>query len=89
MRPRVEQPVRVLILRDLADGPATVNDLEETIGVKRKNLRRYLKQLHEDEQIHIGDWEQKTGPALAVWFYGSGPNKRRPPCKYKRYGEAA
>ena len=85
MRPRKEQPVRTLILRDLSDGPATVRDLEESIGVDRKNLRPYLKDLHTEKLIHVCDWEQRTGPALPVYAAGPGVNRRRPKRKYKRY----
>jgi hypothetical protein len=83
MRPRAEQPIPKLILRDLELGPATVVDLEETVGINRKNLRPYLKMLHESEAIRVVGWEQKTGPALPV--YGiEGQVKKRPKVKYER-----
>ena len=86
MRPREEQPVIELILRDIEDGPATAKDLEESMGVNRRNIRPYIKILHQFKKIHIGGWEQRTGPALPVWFYGPGRDKPRPPKKYKRRG---
>ena len=84
MRPRKEQPVRALILRDLSDGPATVKELEVTIGVDRKNLRPYLKELRVENLIRVCGWEQRTGPALPVWELGSDPDKKRPKRRYKR-----
>lgn len=86
MRPREEQPVLELILRDLEDGPATLPELEESVRVHRRNLRHYLKLLHLFKKVHICGWEQRTGPALPVWSYGPGPDKMRPPTKHKRYG---
>ena len=84
MRPRPEQPVLPLILRDLALGPATVKDLEETIGIHRKNLRVYLKMLSETGVVKVVGWEQRTGPALPV--YGvEGSERQRPKRKYRRY----
>jgi hypothetical protein len=46
-----------------------------------RNLRVYLKDM---EGIYIGGWEQRTGPALPVWYLGNGKNKARPERKYKR-----
>ncbi len=70
-----------LIRRDLALGPATVHDLADAIGISVRNLRVYLKDM---EGIYIGGWEQRTGPALPVWYLGNGKNKARPERKYKR-----
>ena len=70
-----------LIRRDLALGPATVHDLSDAIGISVRNLRVYLKDM---EGIYIGGWEQRTGPALPVWYLGNGKNKARPERKYKR-----
>ena len=81
MRPRSEQPVPELIKRDLKLGPATVHDLADAIGISVRNLRVYLKEM---QGIHIGGWEQRTGPALPVWYLGNGKNKARPDRKYKR-----
>jgi AraC-like DNA-binding protein len=82
LRPRSEQPVPVLILRELETGPATIHDLAEVIGISKRNLREYLKQMI---GIHICGWEQRTGPALPVWCSGEGINKRKPNRRYKRY----
>ena len=70
-----------LIRRDLALGPATVHDLADAVGISVRNLRVYLKDM---EGIYIGGWEQRTGPALPVWYLGNGKNKARPERKYKR-----
>ena len=67
MRPRPEQSTTKLILRDLELGPATVNELEETIGVGRRNLRYYMGMLHELGAVKVVGWEQRTGPALPVY----------------------
>ena len=83
MRPRTEQPTLTLILRDLEIGPATVPDLEETLGINRRNLRPYMKLAQELHGVAIVGWEQRTGPALPV--YGFGEGKRRPRRKHKRY----
>ena len=81
MRPRSEQPIPELIKRDLKLGPATIHDLAETTGISTRNLRHYLKEM---SGIHIGGWEQRTGPALPVWHLGNGKDKARPERKYKR-----
>ncbi len=81
MRPRAEQPVIPLILRDLENGPATVHDLADAIGISVRNLRVYLKEM---QGIHIGGWEQRTGPALPVYYLGYKRNKPRPERKYRR-----
>ena len=86
MRPRAEQPVVALILRDLEFGPATVNELEGLLRIKRRNLRPYLVLLHEQRRVHISGWEQRTGPALPIWAAGRAPDKPRPPRKYTRRG---
>ena len=86
MRKRIEQPVVILILRDLEFGPATANELEAVTGITRKNIRPYLQYLHEQKLIRICDWIQRTGPALPVWALGSGKDKPRPPRKYVRRG---
>ena len=81
MRPRSEQPIPELIRRDLKSGPATVHDLADAVGISVRNLRHYLKDMN---GIYIGGWEQRTGPALPVWYLGNGKNKARPERKYKR-----
>ena len=84
MRPRAEQPVPTLILRDLALGPATSHELVEITGVALRNVQAYLKLMH-GQSIHIGGWEQRTGPALPVWHLGVAEDKPRPRRKYRRY----
>jgi hypothetical protein len=84
MRPRAEQPIPLLILRELAFGPSTNHELAETTGINLRNIRPYLKMM-QGEYIHIGGWEQRTGPALPVWHLGAGPDKPRPRRKYRRY----
>ena len=84
MRPRAEQPVVVLILRDLGFGPSTAVELEETLGIHRRNIREYLAMLSAQKRIHIGDWIQRTGPALPVWYLGEGRNRPRPKTIYRR-----
>ena len=86
MRPRAEQPVVELILRYLEFGPATVNELEGLLRIKRRNLRPYLVLLHAQKRIHISGWEQRTGPALPVWGAGNKKDKPRPPRRYVRRG---
>lgn len=85
MRPRPEQPINTLILRDLADGPATVVDLEQTISIHRRNLRYYMKILKDDKLVHISGWEQRTGPALPVFALGNKRDAPRPKQKHRRY----
>lgn len=78
MNPRHEQPTVTLILRDLQDGPSTVPELEDYLGIHRKNIRPYMKILHMNGWVHIDGWEQRTGPALPVYAYGPGKDKQRP-----------
>ena len=80
MRPRHEQPIPTLILRDLADGPATVHDLSEAVGIHIRNLRQYLRLLYANGCIRITGWEQRTGPALPVWAIrrNGAPDAPRP-----------
>lgn len=73
----------VLILRDLALGPAVNHDLADTTGIDIRNVRYYLKLLHAERKIRIGGWEQRTGPALPVWHLGSGRDAPRPPRQSK------
>lgn len=84
MLPREKQPVAKLILRDLEDGPATVKELKTVLGLCECNTRYYLRVLHKKKLIYIGGWEQRTGPALPVWYLGSKKDKPRPPRKYVR-----
>ena len=81
MRPRTEQPIPTLILRDLDDGPATVVDLEATIGINRRNLRPYLAMLKGEGLIRVAGWEQRTGPPLPIYDKGARPNVRKPKLK--------
>lgn len=81
MRPRAEQPIVKLILLDLAIGPATIHDLADAVGISIRNLRHYLKDM---EGVYIGGWEQRTGPALPVYYLGYKRNKPRPERKYRR-----
>lgn len=82
--PREKQPVVKLILRDLEDGPATVKELKAVLGMHECNVRYYLDLLHAKKLIYIGGWEQRTGPALPIWYLGSRKDKPRPPRKYAR-----
>ena len=84
MRPRAEQPVPTLILQELSFGPSTQQELAEITGISLRNIREYTKLLH-GEYIHIGGWEQRTGPALPVWHLGVAEDKPRPRRKYRRY----
>ena len=67
MRPRIEQPVITLILRDLKYGPATVHELRTITGIHIRNLREYLKLLKDMKKIRIIGYERRTGPPLPVW----------------------
>lgn len=86
MRPRAEQPVVKLIKRDLEFGPATIHDLEESTGVNKRNLRHYLKALLAQKAVHVGGWEQRTGPVLPVYAAGCGRGAPRPKALYPRRG---
>ena len=78
MRPRAEQPVVALILRDLEFGPSTVVELETVLKIRRQNLRRYLSMLHAKRKIYICAWERRTGPALPVYGLGRKKDVPRP-----------
>lgn len=68
MRPRKEQPIVTLIMRELETGPSTAHELSHVIGIHVRNMREYLKILHTEKKIRIAAYETlRTGPALPVW----------------------
>lgn len=79
MRPRAEQPVRTLILRDLESGPATPYDLAAAIGIHVRNMRPYVKLMHEAGEIHVCDYERgHQGPPRRVYAIGQRKDKPQP-----------
>lgn len=79
MRPRPEQPPVALILKHLEKDDATVYDLEPVLGINRRNIRPYMRLLHEQRAIHIDRWEcHGNGPKVAVWGLGDHPDATYP-----------
>ena len=83
MRPRSEQTVKTLILRDLTYGPATVHELSAVTGIHIRNVRHYLSLLKDERKIHIAGWEQRTGPALPIYALHARNDVPRPQRKQR------
>ena len=76
MRPRREQPIITLIMRELETGPSTAYELAHVTGIHVRNLREYLKLLHAEKKIHITSYEAlRTGPAVPVWAIRIGNSR--------------
>lgn len=57
--------VRTLILRELAKGPRTTEQLAEAIGASHRHINIYLK---EQGAVRVGDVPRTgQGPRAAVW----------------------
>jgi hypothetical protein len=58
-------PVRTLVLRELAKGPRTTEQLAETSGASIRHINLYIK---EAGAVRVGDVPRKgQGPRAAVW----------------------
>ena len=71
MRPRNEQPVVTLILKELEEGPATAYDLCEVVGIHIRNMRPYMKLLLERGRVKISRPEPRTktpGPRPPIYI---------------------
>lgn len=85
MRPRKEQPIITLILRELETGPSTAYELAHIVGIHVRNVREYLKLLHAERKIRIAAFESlRTGPDVPIWALNQtfaadarGPRKRK------------
>ena len=75
---RLSSPTPALIRRDLAMGPATTYDLMREIGVGYNCIRKWLRRMHADREIHIGGWERSTTYLVPLWTLGSAKDKPWP-----------
>jgi hypothetical protein len=58
-------PVRTLMLRELAKGPRTTEQLASVVGASIRHINIYLK---EQGAVRVGDVPRKgQGPRAAVW----------------------
>lgn len=70
MRPRLEQPVVKLVLNDLQHGPATAQDLAESVGITTRNMREYMKLMLAQRMVVITGLERRIGqPGPSVPIY--------------------
>lgn len=71
MRKREEQSALTLIERFLKDkGGLTSYKLAELLGINIRNVRPYMKILHERKTVYIEDWKTPKlghGPKVPVW----------------------
>jgi hypothetical protein len=74
-----------LAIRNALDehGALTCYELEEAGIVKLGRAQAITKRWHENELCHIVDWRRRCndGQWAAVWKYGSGVDKPKPPRK--------
>lgn len=92
MRKREEQPVLTLIERFLQDkGSLTSYDIAKLLGIHVRNVRPYMKILHERKVIFIQDWKTPkgaNGKKIPVWRIDEckeGDDEPYPKPIYKRY----
>lgn len=64
---RFSSPTKALILKDLADGPATHRDLAPQLGLTGDSVLVALKQLRDERKIYIRSWERGRGRPIPVW----------------------
>jgi len=71
MRKREEQSALALIERLLKDkGGLTSYQLAELLGINIRNVRPYMKILHDRKTVFIQDWKTPKhghGPKIPVW----------------------
>ena len=72
MRPRVEQPILILLLRELDAGRTLdLHRAAELTGLSVRNIRPYLKLLHDAKKTHILRWAfSGRGPRYPVYAAG-------------------
>jgi predicted ArsR family transcriptional regulator len=72
MRPRSEQPARVLALRILEKNPDGISarDLAEQLGLTKHTVLPYIKDLREEEKVVIVDYQQPKGAGVWSPLYG-------------------
>lgn len=85
MRRREEQSALALIERFLKDkGGLTSYQLAELLGINIRNVRPYMKILHERKTVFVEDWKTPKlghGPKVPVWRlneYGDGEDEPYP-----------
>ena len=73
-------PTQILILRDLAFGPATCSDLTKVVRINIRNVRVAVNKLKALGKVHICAWETCQRP---VWAKGLRWDADRPPPQAK------
>ncbi len=65
----------------LVDGPVTLQDIQDELGLHEFTVRDYVKALHKHKLCHIAIWSL-AGPKqrrVAHYTWGRGADARRPP----------
>jgi hypothetical protein len=79
MRPRNEQPPLVLIRRLLEKQDMNAYQLAVSLGLHVRNIREYMKILHNRHTVHISAWESSgRGPFVPVWGLGDYADADKP-----------
>lgn len=83
--PVLQSPTMVLILRDLALGPATRKELEAVTGADKRTVCRHMKAALEAKLVHIAAYDPGHG---GVRVYALG-NKKNAPKRDPKVTQAA
>lgn len=82
MLPRELHPnhKRVALELSQAERPLTAYDLELRCYLDVRNVREYLKLMHQARAIHIASWRRDAprGPWVPVYCYGEGKDAVKP-----------
>ena len=73
---RINSAAMKLILRDLADGPATVEDLCAVLHVSRDCVQKNLKVARDHCLVLVVGWERTAGDLCRVYGLRSSLNQR-------------
>lgn len=56
--------------------PGTIHEIAKKSGLAESTIRRWLRELRENNAAHISRWNRQNG--LPTPFYAAGPGKDRP-----------
>ena len=79
MRKMIEGPTLRLMLRDLAWGPASREELQKALRVSQRTIVANLKEGRRQELLHLASWTLSRGRWTAIYKQGKGKDAPRPP----------